>query len=342
MLNKKALTLKEIKMPKSNPYDPNYVMLRDNCSYDEAMNTIQSLKSKNAWNAGKSIQKKNPYDPTYVMLRDNCSYEDAIQTIECFKKNKATSLENFIKKYGQSDGMRRYNEWKEKSLSIGHKVARQNGASQSKFSQLYYLRHGYSADESMELALQYQKENSPLHVEYYIKRGHNFEYAKAKIRQIHDKKIGRDCYREYLENLGLTEDEIIETIIKSRGHCTIKNLGTAEFKKRIEKTRNTFEKKGIWVPLNDMSDYKLYHRKVWEITNQNDLSQIKNYEKRGRAGQPGAFHLDHKFSISRGYIEKISPEIIGSIKNLEFIPWEENVTKQGKCSVLLEEISNES
>jgi hypothetical protein len=105
--------------------------------------------------------------------------------------------------------------------------------------------------------------------------------------------------------------------------------------------RDTFEKKGIWVPLNDLSDYKLYHREVWKYTNQNDITILENYDKRGKTGVEGAYHLDHKFSISRGYIEGISPDLIGSIKNLQFIPWQENVSKQNKCSITKKELTDE-
>ena len=112
-------------MPKQNPYNVDYVMSRDNCSLDEAKKTISELKEKNAWNKGKrGIKKSNPYDPSYVMKRDNCSFEEAQRTIQAFKDNKATSLDNFIKKYGEVEGLAKYEMWKEKSINIGHQVYR--------------------------------------------------------------------------------------------------------------------------------------------------------------------------------------------------------------------------
>lgn len=329
-------------MKKNNPYDPNYIMKRDQCTLDEALVIIDQLKEKNAWNRGKKIKKNNPYDPKYVMLRDHCSFEVAVEKIKDFKAKKATSLSNFIKRYGENEGTRRYDEWKEKSLAKGHQVVKVNGASQSRFSPKYYLRHGHPYEEAIQLALQYQHENSPLHIDYYLKRGLTLEFARKKIRSIHDKKIGIDSYKEHLKRTtNLTEEEIKKRIKETRGHFSKEKLGEIEFEERVKQVRKTFEQRGMWIPLEDLSDYKLYHRRVWEVTRQNDLTLLEHYEKRGRAGIDGAYHLDHKFSISRGYIEGVSPELIGSIKNLEFIPWEDNIQKQGKCSITLEELRNE-
>jgi hypothetical protein len=37
----------------------------------------------------------------------------------------------------------------------------------------------------------------------------------------------------------------------------------------------------------------------------------------------------------------IKPEIIGNIKNLEFIPWKENLKKRANCSITIEKLINE-
>lgn len=327
-------------MPKQNPYNVDYVMSRDNCSLDEAKKTISELKEKNAWNKGKrGIKKSNPYDPSYVMKRDNCSFEEAQRTIQAFKDNKATSLDNFIKKYGEVEGLAKYEMWKEKSINIGHSVSRENGKSQSKFSPQYYVRHGYSEGDALRMSLEYQHTNSPLHIEYYLSRGLDLDYARKKIRAIHDKKVGIDALREKLINsTSMDSSEIDELIKKSRGNCSRERLGDEEFEKRMAKTRQAFESKGIWVPLSDLSDYELYKRSVWEYTNKNDLSSLPNFDKRGRAGVDGAYQLDHRFSISRGYIEGVSPMLIGSLANLEFIPWRDNLKKQGSCSIFKEDL----
>lgn len=69
--------------------------------------------------------------------------------------------------------------------------------------------------------------------------------------------------------------------------------------------------------------YDCYRKKVIKISNKQPLTQLENYSKRGR----NKFHLDHIISIRYGFANNIDPEIIGNIKNLRFIPAEENIKK---------------
>jgi hypothetical protein len=84
--------------------------------------------------------------------------------------------------------------------------------------------------------------------------------------------------------------------------------------------------------------YYKYELMVLKITRQQPINTLSNYNKRGNSGVDGAYHLDHKFSIIEGFKNNINPEIIGNIKNLEFIPWKENLNKRAKCSITLDEL----
>jgi len=53
------------------------------------------------------------------------------------------------------------------------------------------------------------------------------------------------------------------------------------------------------------------------------------------------FHLDHKYSISKGYLNNIPVYIIGSLSNLEVIPSYDNRKKGKSCSITKEELFNE-
>lgn len=105
---------------------------------------------------------------------------------------------------------------------------------------------------------------------------------------------------------------------------------------RKSKERRTKELNGIITPLNKLSPWERYVKKVWSITNKNDLSQLQHFEKRGRG--KGKYSLDHKISTFYGFHNNISPEIIGHIKNLEFIPCEDNSRKHVACSLQIEEL----
>ena len=68
---------------------------------------------------------------------------------------------------------------------------------------------------------------------------------------------------------------------------------------------------------------RLYYAQVWEETESQPLNILENFSKRGWKNH----HLDHIFPIYRGYIQNIPPEKVGNIKNLQFIPFEENLSK---------------
>ncbi len=71
-----------------------------------------------------------------------------------------------------------------------------------------------------------------------------------------------------------------------------------------------------------------YKADVYRITNQQDISVLENYDKpRGLCGVDGAFQLDHKISIKRGFETGIPPEVIGGIDNLQMLPWKQNRDK---------------
>jgi phage antirepressor YoqD-like protein len=83
-----------------------------------------------------------------------------------------------------------------------------------------------------------------------------------------------------------------------------------------------------WVELIGKRDF--YYREVWRITNQQNISMLDNFDKRGNSGDNNNYQLDHIYPISLGFINNISPKIIGSILNLQMIPWQSNRKKSNK------------
>jgi len=80
--------------------------------------------------------------------------------------------------------------------------------------------------------------------------------------------------------------------------------------------------------------FKKYQRKVYYWSNKNDLTQLENYDKRGKDG----YHLDHKYSITEGFKNNIPPKVLGQLKNLEMLPAKDNISKGAKCSITLKEL----
>ena len=117
---------------------------------------------------------------------------------------------------------------------------------------------------------------------------------------------------------------------------SLKLKGRKVSQESIQKTIKTKIKKGIiWKPDDpEYVEFKKYRRKVYYWTSKNDLTQLDNHEKRGRSG----FHLDHKYSITEGFKNKVPPKVIGGIDNLEFICYTDNLSKGTKCSITLEKL----
>jgi len=86
--------------------------------------------------------------------------------------------------------------------------------------------------------------------------------------------------------------------------------------------------------ISDTSEYKNYVREVYKVTRKQPIETLLNHTKRGSF----SYHLDHKYSINEGFKNKIDPNIIGSIHNLEFIKWDENITKRTNCSITITEL----
>jgi hypothetical protein len=73
---------------------------------------------------------------------------------------------------------------------------------------------------------------------------------------------------------------------------------------------------------------RLYYAMVWEVTECQKLYLLENSDKRGWKDH----HLDHIYPIAMAIKEKIPPEKVGNIKNLRFIPYEENLSKGSKVT----------
>lgn len=95
--------------------------------------------------------------------------------------------------------------------------------------------------------------------------------------------------------------------------------------------------------LKSLPDREMYYELVWTVTNKQlhyfgiDKFGDKWWERRGIVDH----HIDHMYSIKRGFENNVPPYIIGSIHNLDLIPYKENVRKQCNCSKSINEVLDE-
>ena len=122
-----------------------------------------------------------------------------------------------------------------------------------------------------------------------------------------------------------------------------------QFKERNKK-RNAHLLCLVWEPsrtLNKNGWRRLVVNRVYEVRNHVIFSHVVVHltEKlrkeithgfiTGLAGKEGAWHIDHRYSILKGYQNKVSPFVIGNRSNLEMVPWKDNLSKHSSCSISL-------
>ena len=106
----------------------------------------------------------------------------------------------------------------------------------------------------------------------------------------------------------------------------------------LEALRQLLRDRGDWTPKELLDDYYRYKYQVHKYTFRNDVASLENFDKRGKAGISGAYHIDHIYSIKDGFLNGVTPWVIGCYGNLKMIPWEENLSKQGNSDITKEEL----
>lgn len=176
------------------------------------------------------------------------------------------------------------------------------------------------------------------HMKIMSKKGH------AKLKELHkDKKwVSKKSNK-------------ISTAVKKRGghigknnpmygkkhsNITIQKLSTRAKNRNplcYVKATKTKINKGIAIPKEQKTSWDLYREQVKNYTVKNwkyyqHLINPKNF-KRG-----SEYELDHKFSITEGFRQGVSPKIIGHCKNLKLIPKNVNRSKRINCSITLKKL----
>ena len=106
----------------------------------------------------------------------------------------------------------------------------------------------------------------------------------------------------------------------------------------LKKIRKTNEKKGTWVREEQLTNFELYNRRVQRHTtiSLKEKYKIKDLENIGRGKNDDT--IDHIFSVQKGFINGILPQIIGSQINLRIITKSENSKKHTKCGMSINEL----
>jgi hypothetical protein len=176
-------------------------------------------------------------------------------------------------------------------------------------------------------------------------KNHNVENI-SKSEKAKKQKV-KTCLKNYgvISGFCLTE-KINETMLRKYGKLRITNGKKISEIRNSKEFRKKMEDLGLWIPLMYLSEYEIYAYNVWSITKEHiklygEHMKIKLKENKFIFEFKNKNTIDHKFSISEGFKNKVSPEIIGSIVNLEILTASKNSSKCRKCSISLNKLLND-
>jgi hypothetical protein len=220
---------------------------------------------------------------------------------------------------------------------------------------------GCSPTCEMVLINQKSKREETILSAYGVKNTYQREDIKEKIRQQNLDKYG-------LENPGKFQSECFKKgMIKKYGvdnpmkipgyvdNCLTKRkitwestygtdnpMKSLEMKNKMkQKFINTFIKE-LGINITDYNNYQnkysIYRKKIGKLTRRS-YSLFNEYINPNKLKRSTFnYHLDHKYSVAQGFRDKIPFYIIASPINLEMISFKENLKKNKKCSITLEQL----
>lgn len=156
--------------------------------------TLEEAKQKRTEHAKTST-------PRCVEYWINKGYSEEKAKIEVSKYQDNCSLESFKSRYGEELGEQRYERFvqTQKETSV--------------LSALYWMKQGLTEEEAISKVSEIQTDiskQSPVYVEYWIKRGYDLEEAEElRVRNIQLKFA--NCLEYWLDK-GYTEEESIENV----------------------------------------------------------------------------------------------------------------------------------
>jgi hypothetical protein len=197
---------------------------------------------------------------------------------------------------------------------------------------------GYPVSELSRILIDYFKK---IKIKNNINENLKFDTYHFTRKKIYDYIEKNDFLLEqYIQKSRIrTQQKLKKTCLEKYG---VENVGQLESHK--EKMRNNTGKKGESNPFTykkfgyieyikgkrcmpkQLIEFKVYKNKVWKYTTEN-IKFIENKDKCYYTGidlisNPNCYNewnyatIDHKISILSGFFTKVSPEIIGGVKNL--------------------------
>jgi len=272
------------------------------------------------------FRKKYPKDNGSIKMFESMYGPEKGKELFRLKNEKTSnSLKSFISRYGEKEGTEKYNNYVQKQIIIQSELSKGRNMDNNSLKS-FISRYG-------------EKEGTEKYNNYVQKQ----KYNSSKLKYINEfgKVKGEIKYKEYLDKIKHSKENYKKWFgkdwakqwdkLKDRLSITLESFilrygkkeGTEKYNNYIQKQRESHELSGNWINQKYISDYKRYYRSVWSITNKQDISVLKDFEKRSKD-----FHLDHIISIKEGFISGLSEKEVGSIMNLQILSKNINCSKR--------------
>lgn len=175
-----------------------------------------------------------------------------------------------------------------------------------------------------------------------FKGKHHTIEAKEKIRK---NNLGKTYTEDQKANhlaamrrIASAPDYISPMKGKTHNEEAKKKISEASLR-NAENVRKKHEAAGRWIPKEHLSEIERFRQEVWKLTNR-IVHLIDGYDesKRGlNSLTEDNYQVDHRYSITQGYLDGLTPEQLSHLKNLRFISWRDNAKKSERCDFTLEE-----
>ena len=290
----------EVKKKKRSPYDPNWIMERENLSYEEAVEYVKRYK-KNKSTSLESFIKRH-------------GEEKGRELFAKFQKTSdSSSLEYHVRKYGETEGRELYNK------SLQEASRRCIG---------YWTKRGFTEEEAKKKVSEFQLSTAGVHGNIYKEQGLSESEIDSKMKDIYKRRTARWCEHSYdywmSHETDFNKVKIMIWIVKNQN---IKNTCHEEVFSNLDKYEKIYNEY-----MDSLPEREKYYKLVDFWTSHN-VEYVEGVENRSRE-----YHIDHKYSKVAGWMNNVDPMIIGSHVNLEILSRSENCSKRGKCSITLDEL----
>lgn len=149
----------------------------------------------------------------------------------------------------------------------------------------------------------------------------------------------------WMNRLSATEKQnfIDNIMLKTGSHRWWKTATDDQVKRVIDKRRDTvLKKRGYSVGIEGfneivMAEYKYYRREVYRMS-EKIYDKFQNIINNSNIPRSRDWQLDHRYSVSQGFIDRIDPVIISSPYNLQMLSFRQNNSKNYKCGISKEEL----